>query len=585
MDFVKLIQEGRVDDFKSKYGKKFGEKTNEIISNVPHKFLDWVGKNLDNINIEENLQKTIQGLKKFEKISSNLPVTDLYQYKSLGQLLSALSEYEQKLRRKVKPVNGGNVVYDDGRYFIVNPLTLDSSCYYGRGTKWCTAAANDSQFSRYNDDGKLFYILDRTLPTNDNHYKVALLKKFDGDKTFYDAKDQIIKSGWLWNSNKLKEILDAIDTYMGKEYAEQIKIYSDKEAAKKEKERLERLRIQRELQNKRNEAEERRLDGEWELGPDCPIEGLKAHALLDWLVDNGDVEVMTNEDRIEINRLESEIERLQTEYDNDKDVRTDLLDEISDLEDELTELKNKIDVYYIVPAGEFYDTSQFEVIDTDLYGREYAVGTEREMETSAYDSVDNLIDDVGYEGFGGKGFAEDYIDTEDVVAYAREFYDDDVRESPESYLNEEDRMLSDEQSDEITTLKTRITELESRVERLESQLDGGEDDDDIQYDIDELNEKIEEYNERITEIEESPEGDFPEELIDDVVEDRLSDVRYDPVEFIKEWGLDMDNFIDRRDFIQGVIDADGYGHILNGYNANADEIKVQDKWFHVMRIN
>lgn len=584
MDFVKLIQEGRVDDFKSKYGKKFGEKTNEIISNIPHKFLDWVGKNLDNINIEENLQKTIQGLKKFEKISSNLPITDLYQYKSLGQLLSALSEYEQRLRRKVKPVNGGNVVYDDGRYFIVNPLTLDSSCYYGRGTKWCTAAASNSQFSRYNDDGKLFYILDRTLPTNDIHYKVALLKKFDGDKTFYDAQDSVIKGGWLLNSNKLKEILDTINTYMGKEYAEQIKIYSDKEEAKKEKERLERLRIQRELQNKRNEAEERRLDGEWELGPDCPDEGLKAHALLRWLVDNGDVEVMTNEDRVEINRLESEIERLQTEYDNDEDVRTDLLDEISDLEDELTELKNKIDVYYITPDGEFYDTSQFEVIDADLYGREYAVGTEREMETSAYDRVDNLIDDIGYEGFS-KGFAEDYIDTEEVVEYARQFYEDDVRESPESYLNEEDRMLSDEQSDEITTLKTRITELESRVERLESQLDGGEDDDDIQYDIDELNEKIEEYNERITEIEESPEGDYPEELIDDVVEDRLSDVRRNPEDFIKEWGLDMDNFINKRDFIQGVIDADGYGNTLNGYDGDAEEIKVQDKWFYVMRIN
>ena len=584
MDFVKLIQEGRVDDFKSKYGKKFGEKTNEIISNIPHKFLDWVGKNLDNINIEENLQKTIQGLKKFEKISSNLPITDLYQYKSLGQLLSALSEYEQRLRRKVKPVNGGNVVYDDGRYFIVNPLTLDSSCYYGRGTKWCTAAASNSQFSRYNDDGKLFYILDRTLPTSDIHYKVALLKKFDGDKTFYDAQDSVIKGGWLLNSNKLKEILDTINTYMGKEYAEQIKIYSDKEEAKKEKERLERLRIQRELQNKRNEAEERRLDGEWELGPDCPDEGLKAHALLRWLVDNGDVEVMTNEDRVEINRLESEIERLQTEYDNDEDVRTDLLDEISDLEDELTELKNKIDVYYITPDGEFYDTSQFEVIDADLYGREYAVGTEREMETSAYDSIDNLIDDIGYEGFS-KGFAEDYIDTEEVVEYARQFYEDDVRESPESYLNEEDRMLSDEQSDEITTLKTRITELESRVERLESQLDGGEDDDDIQYDIDELNEKIEEYNERITEIEESPEGDFPEELIDDAVEDRLSDVRRNPEDFIKDWGLDMDNFINRRDFIQGVIDADGYGNTLNSYDGNAEEIKVQDKWFYVMRIN
>jgi hypothetical protein len=584
MDFVKLIQEGRVDDFKTKYGQKFGEKTNEIISNVPHKFLDWVGKNLDNINIEENLQKAIQGLKKFEKISSNLPITDLYQYKSLGQLLSALSEYEQKIRRQVKPVNGGNVVYDDGRYFIVNPLTLDSSCYYGRGTKWCTAAANNSQFSRYNDDGKLFYILDRTLPTSDIHYKVALLKKFDGDKTFYDAQDSVIKGGWLWNSNKLKEILDAIDTYMGKEYAEQIKIYSDKEAAKKEKERLERLRIQRQLQIERDEAEERRLDGDWELNPNQNTEAFRAHALLEWLVDNGDVEVMTNEDRVEINRLESEIERLQTEYDNDENVRQDLLDEISDLEDELNELKNKVDVYNIIPDGEFYDTSKFKVIDADLDDREYAVGTEREMETSSYDYVDNLIDDIGFEGFT-KGFAEDYIDTEEVVEYAREFYEDDVRDSPESYLNEEDRMLSYDQSDEVTTLRNRITELEYRVENLEGTLDGGEDDDDIQSDIDEFNEKIEEYNERITEIEESPEGDFPEELIEQAVEDRLSDVRYDPVDFIKQWGLNMDNFINRREFIQGVIDADGYGHTLNGYDGNADEIKVEDKWFYVMRIN
>ena len=44
MDFVRLIQEGRVDDFKSKYSQKFGNNVNNIVSKVPHKFLDWVGK-------------------------------------------------------------------------------------------------------------------------------------------------------------------------------------------------------------------------------------------------------------------------------------------------------------------------------------------------------------------------------------------------------------------------------------------------------------------------------------------------------------------------------------------------------------
>jgi archaellum component FlaC len=556
---------------------------NSIVSKVPHKFLDWVGKNLDTINFEENLEKLSQALNKFEKISSNLPITDLYQYRSVGQLFSALSEYEQRLRRKVKPVSGGNVVYDDGRYFIVNPLTLDSSCYYGKGTKWCTAAANNEQFNRYNQDGKLFYIMDRTLPTSDPYYKVALLKKFDGDKTFYDAKDEVIRSGWLWNTNKLKEILDVTDDYMNKEYPEQIKIYSDKEAAKKEKERLRTLEIQRILRGRRDEAEERRLEGEWELGPDCPEEGLKAHALLDWLVDTSDVEVITDEDRIEIERIKNEIERLQAEYDNDEDVRQDLLDEISDLEDELSELENKIDVYHIIPDGEFYDTTQFIVIDAGLDDREYAVGTESEMESSSYDRVDSLLDDIGYDGFG-INFVMGHIDTDEVVSYFRDLFEEDAANEPSVYVDEEYRMLSDEQEEQIRFIKEKIEVFETKIERLEYEL-GGEDDDEIQSDIDEINEEIEELNDKISDIESSPEGDYPEDKIEEAVEDRLRDVKYDPESYIKDWGLDHENFINRREFIKDVVDTDGYGHTLNGYDGNADEQKVQDEWFYVMRIN
>jgi len=252
MDFLKLIQEGRVDDFKSKYSQKFGgENVNKIVSSVPQKYLDWVGKNLDVVNFDDTFGKVSNALNKFEKISSNLPVTDLFQYNSVGQLLNAISEYEGRQRRNVKKVEGGNVVYDDGRYFVVNPLTHESSCYYGKGTKWCTAAETDTHFKKYNDDGKLFYILDRTLPTNDPLYKVALLRKFDGDKTYYDAKDDTIKGGWIYNTNKLKEILSSVDDYLNTEYAEQIKIFSDKEAAKKERERVEKLRIQRILQGRR----------------------------------------------------------------------------------------------------------------------------------------------------------------------------------------------------------------------------------------------------------------------------------------------------------------------------------------------
>lgn len=584
MDFIKLIQEGRVDEFKSKYSQKFGtNNVNTIINSVPQKYLDWVGKNLDVVNFDESLSKLGPALDKFEKISSNLPVTNLFQYKSVGQLLSALSDYENRQRRNVKKVEGGNVVYDDGRYFVVNPLTYESSCYYGKGTKWCTAAETDTHFKRYNDDGKLFYILDRNLPTNNPFYKVALLKKFDGDKTFYDAKDETIKSGWLYNTNKLKNMLDSIDEYLNSEYAEQIKIFADKEAAKKEKERLERLREQRRVQGLKNDAQERRLDGEWELGPDCPDEGLKAHALLDWLVDNGDVDAITNEDRGEIARIENEIERLQNEYDNDEDVRTDLLDEISDLEDELSELQTKIDVYNIIPTGSYYDTTEFEVIDSEVQGRRYAVGTEDEMKSSAYDYVDQLIDDIGYRGFS-ENFAKDYIDEDDVIRYAEDIFENDVRENPDIYLSDDDRMLSSDQEEQIERYELKITQIQSMIENLEDEMDG-ENDDDIEEKIDELNSEIDDLNTEIDDVKENPDGDFPDELIEDAVKDRVNEVRRDILGFMEEFGLDWEDYIDRDDFIEGVIDADGYGHTINTYDGNADEIKVMDEWYYVMRLD
>jgi hypothetical protein len=587
MDFIKLIKEGRVEDFKSKYGQKFTpSNADRIVASVSPKFLNWVGKTFDTINFEDNFAKLISALKQFEKISSNLPKTDINQYAGLGELLTSLAEYESKSKRNVKKVQGGNVVYEDDRFFIVNPLTHEASCYYGKGTKWCTAADSNHQFNQYNQDGKLFYILDKTLPTNDPFYKVALLKKFDGDMTFYDAKDDTIKGGkWIAPSEKFDTIVAAIDKYLESEYAEQLKIWRDEELAKKEKERLDRLRIQRILRQREEEAQERRVENEWALGPDCPEEGLKAHALLKVLVADNEVEIFTNEDRNEILKLQNEIEDLQTQYDNSEDLRTDLLDEISDLEDEIESIKeNKIDVYNIIPTGTHYDTTEFEVINAGLDDRRYAVGDDDEMQSSCYEAVESLIDDVGYEGFN-TSFARQHIDTDAVVEYAEETYDDDIRNNPESYFDESERMLSNKQKENIEILKSRIAKTESYISRLEDDLDGEDNDDAIQDKIDELTDLITEYQDEIEEIENDPEGDFPEDLIEDKVQSLVSDVRDDPEWFMNDFGLDWEHYIDKDEFIQAVIDTDGYGHTINTYDGSADEIYVNNQLFYVMRID
>ena len=584
MDFLKLIQEGRVDDFKAKYSQKFGtDNVNKILGAVPQKYLDWVGKNLDMVNFEDNFSKISQALDKFQKVSTNLPITDLFQYKNLGQLLSALSEYEGKERRVVKQVEGGNVVYDDGRFFVVNPLTHDSSCYYGKGTKWCTSADSDHQFNRYNQDGKLFYILDRTAPSNNKFYKVALLQKFDGDKTYYDALDATVNGGWIFGTNKLNEILSSVDDYIKSTYPEQVKIYSDKELARKERDRLEKLRMAQVLRERENAAQERREENEWAL-PNAPEIGLKAHALLRVLEIEGDIEVMTNQDRGEIARIENEITRLQAEYDNDEEVRGDLLDEISDLEDELTELDNKIDVYNIIPTGTYYDASEFEVIGApEVEDRRYVVGDESEMETSAYEYVEQLIDDIGYEGFNSN-FIKQHIDEDAVISYAEDLFNQDVYDSPESYLEDEQRNLSEKQEEKIAILNDKIEKYRELITKLEGSMDG-EDDEDIEERIDELNDEITDMDTEVEDIKDDPEGDFPDELLEEIIENRVEDVKNDVEGFMNEYGLEMNEYIDKDAFIKGIVEEDGYGTTLNGYDGSADEINIEGETYYVMRID
>jgi hypothetical protein len=586
MKFSEIILENRIDDFRNAYLRKYTpEQLKKIIDLIPQKFLMWVGKNFDSVNFNENFPPLQNALNTFVKIGSNLPQTDLNEYKNVGELIEAIKEYEGKARRDVKKVEGGNVVYEDPRFFVVNPLTHQSSCYYGKGTKWCTAADTDYQFNQYNQDGKLFYILDKTKQTNDPYYKIAILQKFNGDSTVYDAKDETITNlKEVFGEENYSKLNSSIEDYLEEQYGEQLKIWRDKEAAKKERDRLERLRKQRVLDQRTEESDERRLDNEWELNPECPEEGLKAHALLEFLVDNNDVEVLTNEDRVEILRLQNEIERLQSEYDNSEDVRTDLLDDISDLEDEIESVsENKIDVYNIIPNGTHYDTTEFEVINAGLDDRRYAVGNEDEMQSSSYEAVENLIDDIGYEGFSAS-FARQHIDEDAVADYAEETYDDDVRNNPDVYFDDSERLLSDEQDEKIGILKMRISQTQKLISNFEEQYDG-EDDESIEEKIDELTDLIVEYEDEIDEIENSPEGEFPNDLIDDKVQELVSDVRRDPESFMNDFGLDWEHYIDKDEFIQDVIDTDGYGHTINSYDGSADEITIQDQLFYVMRID
>jgi predicted nuclease with TOPRIM domain len=78
---------------------------------------------------------------------------------------------------------------------------------------------------------------------------------------------------------------------------------------------------------------------------------------------------------------------------------------------------------------------------------------------------------------------------------------------------------------------------------------------------DEIQERIDELESERDDIE-SSEKELTEEMIEQKVDDLLGDVRRDPLGALQNFGIeDYDNYINERDFIEAVVEADGVGII------------------------
>ncbi|GHT56675.1 hypothetical protein AGMMS49982_23620 [Bacteroidia bacterium] len=67
-------------------------------------------------------------------------------------------------RQKVRHIKETEAerMYEDDTFVVVHPLTEAASCVYGKGTQWCTAAANCyNSFNYYNGIGNLYIIINK----------------------------------------------------------------------------------------------------------------------------------------------------------------------------------------------------------------------------------------------------------------------------------------------------------------------------------------------------------------------------------------------------------------------------------------
>lgn len=129
-------------------------------------YTQWLTKMYANTNVRlEDIRSTMKEyLAKFEILKRKKlikpPANDINRYPSVNNFMDVLDTYD--LPEEDVPVDKGESkeIYKDADVRIIVPEDEPAACYYGRGTRWCTAATQGSNyFDRYHRDGPLYILL------------------------------------------------------------------------------------------------------------------------------------------------------------------------------------------------------------------------------------------------------------------------------------------------------------------------------------------------------------------------------------------------------------------------------------------
>ena len=196
-----LLIEGRKEDVFKKYAALGEDTLNDLASKDQehnYKHLNWMAKQLIKIpdwdvystyGKEQEASKAIEALDKFLEYKPRLKKKDINQYRNIPEIYADIDEYVIKpqiaksvKKRKEDPraqefldADDGTIVYEDERYFVVRPDTMESSCYFGQKTKWCIAQTGNSYFNQYVGEDKSFYFIkDEGMRDDDVFRKMAV---------------------------------------------------------------------------------------------------------------------------------------------------------------------------------------------------------------------------------------------------------------------------------------------------------------------------------------------------------------------------------------------------------------------------
>lgn len=156
-------------------------------------YVPWIIRtyvNSPSLKFEDAISKVTEPLTKFFKLVNKkqipAPDNDIGRIKDLARLVQVVDQYPD-IVDEPKDVNRGKSkeYYEDKDLRIIIPEDEAAACYYGQGTKWCTASTSaQNMFDRYNKSGEMYIIIPKKPAYTGEKYQFHF-----PTKQFMDEKD------------------------------------------------------------------------------------------------------------------------------------------------------------------------------------------------------------------------------------------------------------------------------------------------------------------------------------------------------------------------------------------------------------
>ena len=145
-------------------------------------------------HIEDLESKVKPALQKFHllKLKKKIPAprNDIMRYADLADFVGVVEEYPDPEEKKEADKGTARTVFENDKVRIVVPEDQNAACYYGQGTRWCTAARTSSNyFNHYNKDGPLYILLPKQPKHDGEKYQLHFASEQFMDENDYNVEN------------------------------------------------------------------------------------------------------------------------------------------------------------------------------------------------------------------------------------------------------------------------------------------------------------------------------------------------------------------------------------------------------------